>query len=386
MSVPYINSRVRGLKPSGIRRFFDLMETLKDEDCISLGIGEPDFQTPWNIRDAAIYSLERGYTKYSPNAGLTALRRAISRYTERRFGLSYAYDKEILVTVGGSEGIDLAMRTLIEQGDEVIIPEPSFVCYVPMALMAGGTPVIIETKEENRFRITAAELKAAITPKTRVLVLPYPCNPTGGIMEREDLDEIAAVLREHKDIMIISDEIYAELTFGLKHVSIASLLRDRTVFIGGLSKSHSMTGWRMGYACGHPNVISQMTKVHQFAVMCAPTTSQHAAIEAFENSDNELERMRDDYDYRRRLFVEGIRALGLTCFEPQGAFYAFPNITQKGLSSNEFCEQLLVAEHVAMIPGTAFGESGEGFARCCYATSAAELKTALERIDRFLNK
>ncbi|MCL1820789.1 MAG: aminotransferase class I/II-fold pyridoxal phosphate-dependent enzyme [Oscillospiraceae bacterium] len=384
MSAPRVSSRVLQVKPSGIRRFFDLMENMKD--CISLGIGEPDFQTPWHIRDAAIYTLEKGLTKYTPNAGYKALRQAISRYAERSFGLSYNYDNEILVTVGGSEAIDIAMRALTNPGDEVIIPEPSFVCYVPITIMAGAAPVIIETKEENRFRLTAAELRAAITPKTRVLILPYPCNPTGGIMEAEDIEAITAVLREHPDIAVISDEIYAELTYGLKHTSIASYLRDRTVFIGGLSKSHAMTGWRMGYACGHSDVISQMMKIHQFAIMCAPTTSQYAAIEALDKGDGDVERMRDDYDYRRRFFVESLRSLGLTCFEPQGAFYAFPNVAASGLSSGDFCEKLLVEQKVAMIPGNAFGESGEGFARCCYATSAAELKTALERIDKFLNK
>ena len=384
MSGPYINSRVRNLKPSGIRRFFDLMQNTKD--CISLGIGEPDFQTPWHVRDTAIYTLERGFTKYSPNAGLMSLRRAVSRYTERRFGLSYAYDREVLITVGGSEAIDLAVRTLVEPGDEVIIPEPSFVCYVPIVTIAGASPVIIETKEENCFRLTAAELRAAITSKTRALILPYPCNPTGGIMESRDLEALAAVLREHPNIMIISDEIYAELTFGLEHTSMASLLRDRTVFVGGLSKSHSMTGWRMGYVCAHPEIIGQMTKIHQFAVMCAPTTSQYAAIEALDNGDGDVARMRDEYDHRRRFFVEGLRTLGLKCFEPRGAFYAFPNITGHGLSSADFCERLLVEHRVAVIPGAAFGDSGEGFVRCCYASSSSELQTALERIGRFLDK
>ncbi len=380
---PHISSRVQALQPSMIRRFFDLMEGMKD--CISLGVGEPDFQTPWHVRDAAIYSLERGHTKYSPNAGLTTLRRAIARYLERRMNLSYDPLTEILVTVGGSEAIDLAMRAIVEPGDEVLVPQPSFVCYTPIATLAGATPVMLETTEDTLFRLTAAQVRAAITPKTRVLVLPYPCNPTGGILPKQNLEEIAAVIRE-TNIMIITDEIYAEQTYGGTHVSIASLpgMRERTIFVGGLSKSHAMTGWRMGYACAPKTIAKEMTKIHQFAIMCAPTTSQYAAIEALDMGDDDVVRMREDYNMRRRLFVEGLRKIGLTCFEPEGAFYAFPNITATGLSSNAFAEGLLQAERVAVIPGGAFGASGEGYVRCCYATSTAELQEALARMDRFV--
>ncbi|GHV33582.1 aminotransferase [Clostridia bacterium] len=380
---PRVNSRVASIKPSGIRRFFDLAETIKD--CISLGVGEPDFLTPYHIRDAGIVTLERGLTRYSPNAGYSALRKAVSRYLERRFELSYDWNGEILVTVGGSEAIDLAVRAIAEPGDEVLIPEPSFVCYTPIALLAGAVPVPIRTAEADSFKLTPELLKAAITPRTRILMLPYPCNPTGGIMTRADLEALAAVIRD-TDITIISDEIYAELTYGGKHVSIASLpgMRARTIYVGGLSKSHSMTGWRMGYACGDRAFLSQMTKIHQFAVMCAPTTSQYAAIEALENGDGDIERMRDDYDTRRRLFVEGARALGLPVFEPEGAFYAFPNIQGTGLSSQMFAEELIKSQRVAVIPGEAFGESGGGFVRACYAASSDNLKTALERIGRFL--
>ena len=375
--------RIQDVPPSGIRKYFDLLEGM--DGGISLGIGEPDFPTPWHIRDAGIYSLEKGFTKYTPNAGLSDLRRAISRYMKRRFDLVYAPIGQILVTVGGSEGLDLAFRCLLEAGDEVIIPTPSFVCYGPLASMCHGVPVLVETKAENEFRLTADELRAAITPRTKALVLPFPNNPTGGIMGRDDLEAIADVLRG-TNIMVISDEIYAELTYGQHHVSMANLpdMYERTIVINGFSKAYAMTGWRMGYVCGPKELISAMTKLHQYGIMSAPTTSQYAAIEAMENGDRDIENMREEYDGRRRFLVDGFRKLGLDCFEPRGAFYTFPCVKSTGLSSEEFCERLIVEEKVAVIPGTAFGPGGEGYVRACYAASMRDLGEALSRMGHFL--
>ena len=378
-----LNQRIQAVKPSGIRKFFDILEEMKD--AISLGIGEPDFVTPWHIRDAGIYSLEKGYTKYTSNAGMAELRREIASYLNRRFGLHYNFANEIVVTVGGSEAIDLALRCLVNPGDEVIVPVPSFVCYGPLTSMAGGVPVYVETKAENEFRLMPDELRAAITPRTKALVLPYPCNPTGGIMERSDLEALAQVL-EGTDIMIISDEIYAELTYGQHHVSPANLpeLYDRTIVVNDFSKSHAMTGWRMGYVCGPEPVIRQMLKLHQFGIMSSPTVSQYAAIEAMRNGDHDIEKMREEYDGRRRYLVEGLRRIGLPCFEPKGAFYVFPDIRPTGLTSEEFCERFLMEEKVAVIPGSAFGPGGEGFVRCCYATGLKDIAEALTRMDNFL--
>lgn len=378
-----ISQKIQNIKPSGIRKFFDILEEMTD--AISLGIGEPDFVTPWHIRDAGIYSLERGHTKYTSNAGMLELRREIANYLRRRFDLEYDYTNQILVTVGGSEAIDLAIRVLVNPGDEVIIPVPSFVCYGPLTEMAGGVPVYVELTAENGFRLTPEQLKAAITPRTKALVLPFPSNPTGGIMERRDLEAIAQVLKDN-DIMVISDEIYAELTYGQRHVSPANLtqLYDRTVVVNGFSKSHAMTGWRMGYVCAPQPVIAAMTKLHQFGIMSAPTTSQYAAIEAMRNGDVDIEKMRDEYDGRRRYLVEGLRRIGLPCFEPKGAFYVFPDIRGTGLTSDEFCERFLMEEKVAVISGAAFGPGGEGFIRCCYATSMKDIAEALTRMDNFL--
>ena len=370
--------RIQEVKPSGIRRFFDILEEMKD--AISLGVGEPDFVTPWHIRDAGIYSLEKGFTKYTSNAGMAELRREIAAYLNRRFGLQYDFAHQIVVTVGGSEAIDLALRCILNPGDEVIIPVPSFVCYGPLTSMAGGTPVYVELKAENEFRLTAAQLRAALTPRTKAVVLPFPSNPTGGILERADLEALAGVLKD-TNAMVLSDEIYAELTYGQKHVSPANLpeLYDRTIVVNGFSKSHAMTGWRMGYVCGPAPILQQMLKLHQFGIMSAPTTSQYAAIEAMRNGDVDIEKMRDEYDGRRRYLVEGLRRIGLPCFEPKGAFYVFP-----GLTSDEFCERFLMEEKVAVISGAAFGPGGEGFIRCCYATSMKDIAEALTRMDNFL--
>ena len=378
-----VAQRIQNIKPSGIRKFFDILEEMTD--AISLGIGEPDFVTPWHIRDAGIYSLERGHTKYTSNAGMLELRREIANYLRRRFDLEYDYAKQILVTVGGSEAIDLALRCMLNPGDEVIIPVPSFVCYGPLTEMAGGVPVYVELKEENQFRLTPQQLKEAITPKTKVLVLPFPSNPTGGIMERRDLEAIADVLRG-TDIMVLSDEIYAELTYGQRHVSMANLtdMYERTVVVNGFSKSHAMTGWRMGYVCAPQPIIAAMTKLHQFGIMSAPTTSQYAAIEAMRNGDRDIQHMREEYDSRRRYLVENLNRIGLTCFEPKGAFYVFPCIRSTGLSSEEFCERFLMEGKVAVIPGTAFGAGGEGFVRACYASSMRALAEAVSRLDNFL--
>lgn len=382
----YLNDHIKTVKPSGIRKFFDIANEM--EDVISLSIGEPDFQTPWHIRDEGIKSLEKGKTWYSPNRGFMELRQEIANYYERRFGIPYDYKNQTLVTVGGSEAIDLAFRTLIQNGDEVIIPEPSFVCYEPLAVIAGGTPVIIRTKNEDNFRLKAKDLEAAITPKSKLLVLPFPNNPTGAIMERADLEEIAEVVLKH-DLLVLSDEIYSELTYGGKsHVSIASLdnMYERTIVINGFSKSYAMTGWRLGYALGPAPIIAQMTKLHQYGIMSAPTTAQYAAIEALRNGDRDVCKMRDEYDMRRRLVVDGFNEMGLSCFEPLGAFYVFPCIKSTGLTSEEFCTRLIMDKHVAVVPGTAFGESGEGFVRVSYSYSLKHLKIALERIKQFLGE
>ena len=378
-----LSQRIQEVPPSGIRKYFDIMAEM--DDSISLGVGEPDFQTPWHIRDAGIYSLEKGFTKYTPNAGLSDLRRAICRYLKRRFDLEYQPIGQTMVTVGGSEGLDLAFRCLLEPGDEVIIPTPSFVCYGPLTEMAGGVPVYVELKAENEFRLTPEELKASITPKTKVLVLPFPCNPTGGIMGRKDLEALVPILKD-TNIMVLSDEIYAELTYGQHHVSPANLteLYDRTVLVNGFSKSHAMTGWRMGYVCAPKPIVAAMTKLHQFGIMSAPTTSQYAAIEAMRNGDGDIEHMREEYDSRRRYLVENLNRIGLTCFEPKGAFYVFPCIKSSGLSSQEFCERFLREEKVAVIPGNSFGQGGEGFVRACYAASMKDIAEAVSRLDNFL--
>ena len=379
-----IAEKVTALRPSGIRKFFDLLETM--EGGISLGVGEPDFQTPWHIRDAGVYSLEKGFTKYTPNAGMMALRREISAYMHRRFGLDYDPDGQIIVTVGGSEGIDLSLRMLLEPGDEVIIPTPSFVCYGPLTVMAGGTPVYVETRQEDDFKLTPELLAGALTPKTKALILPYPCNPTGGIMERADLEAVAKLLKD-REIAVISDEIYAELSYGGKHCSPASIpeLKERTIVVNGFSKAFAMTGWRLGYLCAPRDAIAQMVKIHQFGIMSAPTVSQYAAIEAMKNGDKDIETMRQEYDHRRRFLVRGLREAGLECYEPRGAFYVFPCIRSTGLSSDEFCERFLMSEKVAAIPGSAFGPGGEGFVRMCYAASMDDLTEALLRLKRFLN-
>lgn len=379
-----ISRRVQNIQPSGIRKFFDILENMTD--AISLGVGEPDFQTPWHIRDAGIYSLEKGFTKYTSNAGMTDVRREICNYLARRFDLHYHYDSQVLVTVGGSEAIDLAIRCIVNPGDEVLIPEPSFVCYGPITALASGVPVPIRLVANNEFRLSPEQLEAAITPRTKALVLPYPSNPTGGIMEWEDLEKLAPILQKH-NIIVISDEIYAELTYGQHHVSMANIpgMYERTLVVNGMSKSYSMTGWRLGYVCGPEALISQMTKIHQYAIMSAPTTSQYAAIEALRNGDSDIEAMKEEYDGRRRFLVDGLRKLGLACFEPKGAFYVFPSIQSTGLTSEEFCEQLLVQQKVACIAGNAFGDSGEGFVRMCYAASMQDLEEALKRIGLFLD-
>jgi aminotransferase len=378
-----LSDKAKSIKPSGIRKFFSLAAEMKD--VISLGVGEPDFKTPWAIRAAAIRSLERGQTWYTANAGLAPLQREISRYLERRASLDYD-PKHILVTVGGSEAIDLAIRALVNPGDEVLVPEPSFVCYGPIAELAGGVAVPIVTKAEDDFRLTPEALKAAITPKTKVLVFPFPNNPTGGVMRAEHLPEIAEVL-SGTDIMVVSDEIYSELTYDGRHASIASVpgMKERTIVVNGFSKAFAMTGWRLGYAAGPAPVIEAMMKIHQYAIMCAPTTSQLAAIEALKACDDDVESMVAEYDRRRRLVVMRLNKMGLDCFDPGGAFYAFPSIKSTGMNSQEFCERLIHAKKVAVVPGDAFGESGEGFVRICYAYSLDHLKEALKRIEEFIN-
>ncbi len=373
------------IKPSGIRKFFDIVSEM--EDAISLGVGEPDFDTPWHIRDEGIYSLEKGRTFYTSNAGLKELKAEIANYLYRTQKLSYDAGKDIIVTVGGSEAIDIALRAMINPGEEVLIPQPSYVSYEPCAILAGGVPVIIELKEENEFRLTAQELREAITNKTKVLILPFPNNPTGAIMEKKDLEAIAQVIRE-KDIFVISDEIYAELTYRGKHISIASLpgMQERTVLINGFSKAYAMTGWRLGYACAPENIMEQMLKIHQFAIMCAPTTSQYAAVEALRNGDEDVAMMREAYNQRRRFLMHSFKEMGLKCFEPYGAFYVFPCIKEFGMTSEEFAERLLREEKVAVVPGTAFGGCGEGFLRISYAYSLENLKTALEKINAFITR
>ena len=374
------------MRPSGIRKFFDLAAEMPE--CISLGVGEPDFKTPWAVREAGIESLEHGRTRYTSNAGLKELRAEIARYLDRRMGLKYDPAKEVLVTVGGSEAIDMCIRALVQSGDEVIIPEPCFVCYEPITTLSGGVPVHVACHQEDEFRLRADALKAAITPKTKLLIMPFPNNPTGAVMEREDLEAIAEFLRG-TNIMVLSDEIYAELNYGLQnHVSIATLpgMAERTVVVNGFSKTYAMTGWRLGYACGPAPIIKIMTKIHQSAIMSAPTTSQYAAITALKDCDGEIERMRNEYNMRRRLVVKSFNDMGLSCFEPRGAFYAFPCIKSSGMTSEEFCTKLLEQKHVAIIPGNAFGASGEGYARVSYAYSVEHLMEALRRIREFLSE
>lgn len=377
--------KVVEIKPSGIRKFFDIVSEMKD--AISLGVGEPDFDTPWHIRDEGIYSLEKGKTFYTSNAGLKELRQEICNYLHRRQGLTYEPMKEVLITVGGSEAIDMGLRAMINPGDEVLIPQPSYVSYEPCAILAGATPVIINLKAENEFRLTAQELEAAITEKTKILILPFPNNPTGAIMERKDLEAIAEVIIKH-DIFVMSDEIYSELTYTDKHVSIAELpgMKERTILINGFSKAYAMTGWRLGYACGPAPIIQQMTKIHQFAIMCAPTTSQYAAVEALKNGDADVAEMRTAYNQRRRFLMDAFRKMGLECFEPYGAFYVFPCIKEFGMTSDEFATRLLEEEKVAVVPGTAFGDCGEGFLRISYAYSLDQLKMALSRIESFITR
>lgn len=380
-----ISKKVSDIKPSGIRKFFDLAAEMKD--CISLGVGEPDFSTPWNIRSEGIYSIEKGYTHYTANSGLLELRKEICKYFSKRFLTEYNPDNECLVTVGGSEAIDLALRTIICPGDEVLIPEPSFVCYDPITTLSNGTPVSLKTTEENEFRLTYEEIKSKITSKTKVLILSYPNNPTGAIMTKKDLENVCRAL-DGTDIIVISDEIYAELTYGENHVSISSFpgMKERTIVVSGFSKAYAMTGWRLGYALGPKEIIKQMTKIHQFSIMSASTSAQYAAIEALKNSYQDVIYMRDEYNMRRTMLVNKLREIGFHCFEPKGAFYVFPSLKPFGLSSDEFCKRLLKEEKVAIIPGNAFGESGEGFARISYAYSIKKLSSALDKIEHFVSK
>lgn len=380
-----LSKTIKTIQPSGIRKFFDIVSEM--EDAISLGVGEPDFDTPWRVRDEAIYSLEKGRTFYTSNAGLKELKVEIANYLDRRYDLHYDYKSEMLITVGGSEAIDIALRAMLDPGDEVLIPQPSYVSYLPCTVLANGTPVVINLKEENQFRLTPEELEAAITDKTKILIMPFPNNPTGAVMEREDLEKIAEVVKKH-DLYVLSDEIYSELTYLEQHVSIASLLgmKERTVLINGFSKSHAMTGWRLGYACAPEVIIQQMLKIHQFAIMCAPTTSQYAAVEAIKNCDEDVAMMREQYDARRRYLLKRFREMGLQCFEPFGAFYIFPSIKEFGMTSDEFATRLLKEQKVAVVPGTAFGDCGEGFLRISYAYSLENLRTALDRIQIFVDE
>ena len=381
----FLSDKIQEIKPSGIRKFFDIVTEMKD--AISLGVGEPDFETPWHIREEGIYAFEKGKTFYTSNAGLMPLREEISKYIERTQGIKYNPNGEILVTVGGSEGIDIALRALINDGDEVIIPQPSYVSYAPCSYLAGGKNVYINLKAENNFKLTAQELEDAITDKTKILVLPYPNNPTGAIMDKGDLEKIRDIIIE-KDIYVISDEIYSELTYVGKHVSIASLegMKERTLLINGFSKNYAMTGWRLGYCCGHPEIIKQMTKIHQYAIMCAPTISQYAAVEALKNGDEDIKIMRESYNQRRRFLLNAFKEMNLDCFEPQGAFYVFPCIKEFGMTSEEFALKFLEEEKVAAVPGTAFGDSGEGYLRISYAYSLEKLKTAMERLNNFVTR
>ena len=381
-----IADKAASLQPSGIRKFFDIVAEM--DDVISLGVGEPDFDTPWHIRDEGIYSLEKGRTFYTSNSGLKELRMEIAAYLQRTQGLEYHYLSQIFVTVGGSEAIDLAMRAMINPGDEVLIPQPSYVSYEPCVVMADGKPVVIELKEENQFRLTPEELEAAITPKTKILVMPFPNNPTGAIMEREDLEKLVPIIEKH-DLFVVSDEIYGELTYGgKKHVSIAAFpgMQERTILINGFSKAYAMTGWRLGYACGPKEVIGQMVKIHQYCIMCAPTTSQYAAVEALRNGDEDVRRMRESYDERRRFVLFTLKEMGLPCFEPEGAFYVFPCIREFGMTSDEFATNLLKEEKVAIVPGTAFGNCGEGYLRISYAYSIESLKKALKRLENYVRR
>ena len=376
---------IKGIKPSGIRKFFDIASEM--EDVISLSVGEPDFDTPWHIRDEGIYSLERGRTFYTSNTGLIELREEIAAYLKRRIGVEYDAKNEIMVTVGGSEGIDVAMRAMLDPGDEVLIPQPSYVSYEPCCVLAGGKPVIIELKNEDEFRLTAAQVEAAVTEKTKLLILPFPNNPTGAIMERSDLEAVAEVVKKH-DLYVLSDEIYSELSYKGDHVSITQIpgMRERTVLINGFSKAYAMTGWRLGYACAPEIILKQMLKIHQFAIMCAPTTSQYAAVEALKNGDKDVAEMREAYDQRRRFLMERFRNMGLKCFEPYGAFYVFPCIKEFGMSSEDFAMRFVEEEHVAVVPGTAFGDCGEGFLRISYAYSIDNLRAAMDRMESFLGK
>jgi aminotransferase len=379
-----LSETITAIPPSGIRKFFDIVSEMKD--AISLGVGEPDFDTPWHIRDEGIYSLEKGRTFYTSNAGLKELKLEISRYLKRRFDAAYDPDREIMVTVGGSEAIDIALRAMLDPGDEVLIPQPSYVSYVPCTILAGGVPVPIELEEKDRFRLTKEKVLEKLTPKTKILVLPFPNNPTGSIMEEEDLRAIAGVVLE-RDLFVLSDEIYSELTYQGRHCTIAALpgMKERTVLINGFSKSYAMTGWRLGYACAPERILSQMLKIHQYAIMCAPTTSQYAAVEALRNGDRDVEEMREAYDQRRRFLVKALREMGFDCYEPQGAFYVFPSIKKFGMTSDAFALRLLEQEKVAVVPGTAFGACGEGYLRISYAYSLQDLKRALERIGRFVS-
>jgi Aspartate/tyrosine/aromatic aminotransferase len=377
--------RVRDLPPSGIRRFFDLVNEMKD--AISLSVGEPDFVTPWRVREAGIYSLEKGRTHYSPNAGFIRLRQSIAEYLKRSVGVSYEPKNQIIVTVGGSEAIDLALRSLAGPGDEVLIPEPSFVAYKPCTVLTGATPVVIELEEKEQFKLTPEKLQEAITPKSKILVFPFPANPTGAIMEREDIEKILDIIVKN-DLIVLSDEIYAELTYSGRHVSIASFpgMRDRTVLINGFSKAYAMTGWRLGYACAHPDLIAAMYKIHQYGIMCSPTTAQYAGIEALDNCQDDVETMTREYNRRRRIMLKGFRDAGLDCFEPQGAFYVFPSIAKSGLDSVTFCERLLKEEKVAVVPGGAFGQCGEGFIRACYAYSVDNIQIAMQKVNSFMRR
>lgn len=380
-----LSETITNIKPSGIRKFFDIVSEMKD--AISLGVGEPDFDTPWHIRDEGIYSLEKGKTFYTSNAGLKELKIEICNYLKRRFNLEYDYDHETIVTVGGSEAIDIALRAMLDPGDEVLIPQPSYVSYEPCTVLANGVPVIIDLKAENEFRLTAQEIEDAVTEKTKVLILPFPNNPTGAIMERKDLEAIAEVILKH-DLFVISDEIYAELTYKGKHVSIAEIpgMKERTIMINGFSKAYAMTGWRLGYACGPAVIIEQMVKIHQFAIMCAPTTSQYAAVEAMKNGDEDVAEMREAYNQRRRFLMHAFKEMGLPCFEPYGAFYVFPCIKEFGMTSDEFATRFLQEEKVAVVPGTAFGDCGEGFLRISYAYSLENLKVAIGRLADFVGR
>lgn len=377
--------KVVDIKPSGIRKFFDIVSEM--EDAISLGVGEPDFDTPWHIRDEGIYSLEKGRTFYTSNAGLKELKEEICHYIKRKQGVTYDPSSEVLVTVGGSEAIDVGLRAMLNPGEEVLIPQPSYVSYEPCVVLAGGVPVIIELKGENEFRLTAQELEDAITDKTKVLILPFPNNPTGAIMERKDLEAIAEVIRKH-DIFVLSDEIYAELTYKEKHVSIVEIegMQERTILINGFSKSYAMTGWRLGYACGPRMIIEQMIKIHQFAIMCAPTTSQYAAVEALRNGDDDVQEMRAAYNQRRRYLMNAFKEMNLECFEPFGAFYVFPCIKEFGMTSDEFASRFLEEEKVAVVPGTAFGDCGEGYLRISYAYSLENLKVAIGKLEAFIDR